>query len=100
MQGRAGNINTDEDPSGWRPYFSFLEILQEKYAKNEGFAGMILFLIYVELLIRFQEMENVVVLIKDSLLLESKIMILAKTRHPLEVKRYIKLQLTSFSSNL
>ncbi|GAB2283024.1 peptidyl-prolyl cis-trans isomerase precursor [Dionaea muscipula] len=38
VQGRTANINTDEDPSSWRPYFSFVDILLEKYAKNEGFA--------------------------------------------------------------
>lgn len=39
IQGRTENINTDEDPSGWRPYHRFVEILQEKCAKMEGFAG-------------------------------------------------------------
>lgn len=29
-------INTDEDPSSWRPYFTFMEYLQEKYTRNEG----------------------------------------------------------------
>ncbi|KAF2314941.1 hypothetical protein GH714_037231 [Hevea brasiliensis] len=36
VQSRTVNINTDEDPSGWRPYNSFVESLREKYAKNEG----------------------------------------------------------------
>ncbi|KAK1561092.1 hypothetical protein Q3G72_034335 [Acer saccharum] len=35
VQKRTENINTDEDPSGWRPYNSFVESLREKYAKNE-----------------------------------------------------------------
>ncbi|GMH27785.1 hypothetical protein Nepgr_029628 [Nepenthes gracilis] len=39
IQGRTENINTDEDPSGWRPYVAFVDALHEKYAKNEGFAG-------------------------------------------------------------
>ncbi|GLT76316.1 hypothetical protein SLA2020_479850 [Shorea laevis] len=30
------NVNTVEDPSGWRPYFTFYDSLQEKYATNEG----------------------------------------------------------------
>ncbi|KAI4341717.1 hypothetical protein MLD38_026407 [Melastoma candidum] len=33
---KTKNVNTDEDPSGWRPYFSFLETLQEKYNSTEG----------------------------------------------------------------
>ncbi|XP_050237428.1 sister-chromatid cohesion protein 3 [Mercurialis annua] len=36
VQSRTENVNTDEDPSGWRPYFTFVDSLQEKYAKNEG----------------------------------------------------------------
>ncbi|KAL5793037.1 hypothetical protein ACOSP7_001631 [Xanthoceras sorbifolium] len=36
VQKRTENINTDEDPSGWRPYNTFVESLREKYAKNEG----------------------------------------------------------------
>ncbi|GAB4829713.1 peptidyl-prolyl cis-trans isomerase precursor [Ancistrocladus abbreviatus] len=36
IQGRTENINTDEDPSGWRPYFEFVNFMHEKYAKNEG----------------------------------------------------------------
>eukprot|EP00262_Sarcandra_glabra_P011640 TRINITY_DN2834_c0_g2_i1.p1 TRINITY_DN2834_c0_g2~~TRINITY_DN2834_c0_g2_i1.p1 ORF type:complete len:207 (-),score=51.33 TRINITY_DN2834_c0_g2_i1:171-701(-) len=37
VQKRSENVNTDEDPSGWRPYFTFVDHLREKYAKNEGF---------------------------------------------------------------
>ncbi|XP_058083552.1 sister-chromatid cohesion protein 3 [Magnolia sinica] len=37
VQKRSENVNTDEDPSGWRPYYTFVEHLREKYAKNEGF---------------------------------------------------------------
>uniref|UniRef100_A0A5B7CBP1 Putative sister-chromatid cohesion protein 3 isoform X2 n=1 Tax=Davidia involucrata TaxID=16924 RepID=A0A5B7CBP1_DAVIN len=37
VQKRTENVNTDEDPSGWRPYFTFVDSLREKYAKNEGF---------------------------------------------------------------
>ncbi|KAG2697238.1 hypothetical protein I3843_07G096600 [Carya illinoinensis] len=37
VQKRAENVNTDEDPSGWRPYHTFVDSLREKYAKNEGF---------------------------------------------------------------
>ncbi|KMT19550.1 hypothetical protein BVRB_1g011700 [Beta vulgaris subsp. vulgaris] len=39
IQRRTENINTDEDPSGWRPYHLFVETLQEKCSKMEGFAG-------------------------------------------------------------
>ncbi|KAI3913916.1 hypothetical protein MKW92_029172, partial [Papaver armeniacum] len=28
------NVNTDEDPSGWRPYVIFIDHLHKKYAKN------------------------------------------------------------------
>lgn len=37
VQRRTENVNTDEDPSGWRPYNTFIDCLREKYAKNEGF---------------------------------------------------------------
>ncbi|EEF30242.1 stromal antigen, putative [Ricinus communis] len=36
VQSRTKNVNTDEDPNGWRPYFTFVDNLREKYAKNEG----------------------------------------------------------------
>ncbi|KAF3954956.1 hypothetical protein ACB098_10G086500 [Castanea mollissima] len=36
VQNRTENVNTDEDPSGWRPYYTFVDSLREKYAKNEG----------------------------------------------------------------
>ncbi|KAF8006570.1 hypothetical protein BT93_K0772 [Corymbia citriodora subsp. variegata] len=36
VQNRTESVNTEENPSGWRPYHIFLEILHEKYAKNEG----------------------------------------------------------------
>ncbi|KAK2990557.1 hypothetical protein RJ640_019837 [Escallonia rubra] len=39
VQKRTENVNTDENPSGWRPYFTFLDSLREKYAKNEGLQG-------------------------------------------------------------
>ncbi|KAM0928949.1 hypothetical protein ACQ4PT_001917 [Festuca glaucescens] len=32
---RAQETNTNEDPSAWRPYFTFVEHLREKHAKNE-----------------------------------------------------------------
>ncbi|KAF2298603.1 hypothetical protein GH714_024287 [Hevea brasiliensis] len=35
VQSRIENVNTDEDPSGWRPYYTFVDNLREKYAKNE-----------------------------------------------------------------
>lgn len=31
----SNGINTDEDPSSWRPYHTFVDHLIEKYAKNE-----------------------------------------------------------------
>ncbi|KDP21541.1 hypothetical protein JCGZ_22012 [Jatropha curcas] len=37
VQSRTENVNTDEDPSGWRPYHTFVDNLREKYAKNDGF---------------------------------------------------------------
>ncbi|KAK7284692.1 hypothetical protein RJT34_19442 [Clitoria ternatea] len=37
VQQRTGNVNTEENPSGWRPYYTFIDTLREKYAKNEGF---------------------------------------------------------------
>ena len=36
VQNRTENVNTDEDPSGWRPYYTFVDSLREKYPKNEG----------------------------------------------------------------
>ncbi|OVA11427.1 STAG [Macleaya cordata] len=36
VQKRTENVNTDEDPSGWRPYYTFVDHLREKYAKNDG----------------------------------------------------------------
>lgn len=36
VQKRTANVNTEENPSGWRPYFTFHDTLQEKHAKNEG----------------------------------------------------------------
>lgn len=36
VQKKVNGINTDEDPSSWRPYFTFMEYLQEKYTRNEG----------------------------------------------------------------
>ncbi|XXG54284.1 hypothetical protein AAC387_Pa03g2208 [Persea americana] len=36
VQKRSENVNTDEDPSGWRPYYTFVEHMREKYVKNEG----------------------------------------------------------------
>ncbi|KAK7244685.1 hypothetical protein RIF29_39510 [Crotalaria pallida] len=35
VQKRTENVNLDEDPSGWRPYLTFIS-LREKYVKNEG----------------------------------------------------------------
>ncbi|CAL1403339.1 unnamed protein product [Linum trigynum] len=35
VEHRTQNVNTDEDPSGWDPYLTFMKNLQEKYAKNE-----------------------------------------------------------------
>ncbi|XP_031122342.1 sister-chromatid cohesion protein 3 [Ipomoea triloba] len=37
VERRTTNVNTDEDPSGWRPYLTFVETIREKYVKNEGF---------------------------------------------------------------
>uniref|UniRef100_A0ACD5WVP7 Uncharacterized protein n=1 Tax=Avena sativa TaxID=4498 RepID=A0ACD5WVP7_AVESA len=35
VQKRAQETNTNEDPSAWRPYFTFVEHLRERHAKNE-----------------------------------------------------------------
>lgn len=35
------HVNTDEDPSGWRPCFTFLETLEEKCLKTEDVQGML-----------------------------------------------------------
>ncbi|KAI8522779.1 hypothetical protein RHMOL_Rhmol13G0023100 [Rhododendron molle] len=37
VQKRTENVNTEVDPSGWRPYYTFVDGLNDKYAKNEGF---------------------------------------------------------------
>ncbi|XP_021906782.1 sister-chromatid cohesion protein 3 [Carica papaya] len=37
VQKRRENFNTDEDPSGWRPYFTFVDTLSSKYAMNDDF---------------------------------------------------------------
>ena len=39
VQNRTENVNTDEDSSGWRPYYTFIDSLREKCAKNEGLQG-------------------------------------------------------------
>ncbi|WCJ21441.1 Cohesin subunit SA-3 [Euphorbia peplus] len=36
VQSRTENVNTDENPSGWRPYYIFVDNLQEKYMKNDN----------------------------------------------------------------
>ncbi|XP_052155872.1 sister-chromatid cohesion protein 3 [Oryza glaberrima] len=35
VQKRTQDTNTNEDPSAWRPYFTFVEHLRDKHAKNE-----------------------------------------------------------------
>nr|XP_011458653.1 PREDICTED: sister-chromatid cohesion protein 3 isoform X2 [Fragaria vesca subsp. vesca] len=35
IQKRTENVNMDEDPSGWRPYHTFVQTLREKFAKIE-----------------------------------------------------------------
>lgn len=37
VQKRTENVNQEENPSGWRPYNTFVQSLREKYAKNENF---------------------------------------------------------------
>ncbi|KAG5514343.1 hypothetical protein RHGRI_035679 [Rhododendron griersonianum] len=37
VQKQTENVNTEVDPSGWRPYYTFVDGLNDKYAKNEGF---------------------------------------------------------------
>ncbi|XP_073063381.1 sister-chromatid cohesion protein 3-like [Primulina eburnea] len=36
VERRTENVNMDEDPSGWRPYLTFLDNLREKYVRNEA----------------------------------------------------------------
>ncbi|XP_057782454.1 sister-chromatid cohesion protein 3-like isoform X2 [Salvia miltiorrhiza] len=36
VERRTENLKTDEDPSGWRAYYTFLDSLREKYLKNEA----------------------------------------------------------------
>ncbi|XP_047941271.1 sister-chromatid cohesion protein 3 isoform X1 [Salvia hispanica] len=36
VERRTENVKTDEDPSGWRAYYTFLDTLREKYLKNEA----------------------------------------------------------------
>ncbi|XP_068663585.1 LOW QUALITY PROTEIN: sister-chromatid cohesion protein 3 [Aristolochia californica] len=36
VEQRSEDYNTDEDPSGWRPYYTFVNHLQEKYSKNDA----------------------------------------------------------------
>ncbi|KAJ9543200.1 hypothetical protein OSB04_022907 [Centaurea solstitialis] len=35
LQDRTASVNMDEDPSGWRPYLTFVENLREKCSRNE-----------------------------------------------------------------
>ncbi|XP_071717100.1 sister-chromatid cohesion protein 3-like [Rutidosis leptorrhynchoides] len=35
VQDRTANVNTDEDPSGWRPYMTFVDKLREKSLKHD-----------------------------------------------------------------
>lgn len=42
VEKRIENVNTDEDPSGWRPYFAFVDTLRDKYSKNEGVQGIVI----------------------------------------------------------
>lgn len=39
VQKRTENVDTDIDTSGWRPYYTFKDSLQEKYSKNEDIQG-------------------------------------------------------------
>ncbi|KAL3677583.1 hypothetical protein R1sor_027531 [Riccia sorocarpa] len=39
IEQRVRGVDTDQDPSGWRPYFTFVELLREKIAKHEVPAG-------------------------------------------------------------
>jgi hypothetical protein len=39
MSKRTENVNKDENPSGWRPYCTFVEVLREKCAKSEVVQG-------------------------------------------------------------
>ncbi|KAL8530783.1 hypothetical protein ACS0TY_007719 [Phlomoides rotata] len=36
VERKTENVKTDEDPSGWRAYYTFLDTIREKYLKNEA----------------------------------------------------------------
>ncbi|KAL2636383.1 hypothetical protein R1flu_007862 [Riccia fluitans] len=40
IEPRVRGVDTDQDPSGWRPYFTFVDLLREKSAKHEAPAGV------------------------------------------------------------
>lgn len=44
LQDRTANVNTDEDPSGWRPYLTFVDNLREKSLKYEGWFAFLMLL--------------------------------------------------------
>lgn len=48
VQKRSENVNIDEDPSGWRPYSTFVEYLQEKCVKLD-LQGTLNFHVYMQL---------------------------------------------------
>ncbi|KAL3644830.1 peptidyl-prolyl cis-trans isomerase precursor [Castilleja foliolosa] len=35
VERRTENVKMDQDPSGWRPFYTFLDTLREKYLRNE-----------------------------------------------------------------
>nr|GFB47319.1 sister-chromatid cohesion protein 3 [Tanacetum cinerariifolium] len=39
LQDRTRNMNTDEDPSSWRPYLTFVDTLPEKSLKKDEREG-------------------------------------------------------------
>ena len=47
VEKRTENVNTDEDPSGWRPYFAFVDTLREKYDKDEALQGIPMIALWV-----------------------------------------------------
>lgn len=55
VEERSETFNTDEDPSGWRPYYTFIERLREKYALNDVVQGKDTYLNqdYAKIVIKF-----------------------------------------------
>jgi len=63
VQQRAQNVNTEENPSGWRPFHTFIAYLREKCAKNEGFQGNLYIFFFI---LRYVPDSQILSVIKQS----------------------------------